>query len=147
MKALLLTIVLLGGFLAPSTGITATPAEWIKVSEQVHGEFNTFIAVGIRIGLDALRRLDAKPGDVHVSYANGPKTPCACVADGVMFATRATPGRNAIDVAKVLVRPEWLGSVIIYSSKTGKSLRYDILASHLSQLIDWNRTLDPRWPI
>jgi hypothetical protein len=143
MKTLLLAAVALGGFLAPLTGTAATPVEWIRVSEQVYGEFNTFIAIGIRIGLDALQRLDAKPGDVHVTYINGAKTPCACVADGVMIATRATPGREAIDVARVFVRPDLMGAVIVSEYKTGKRLRYDIAAAHLPKLIEWNKTLDP----
>jgi hypothetical protein len=36
-----------------------------------------------------------------------------------------------------------MGSVIVYHSKTGKSLRYDILAARLSRLIEWNTALDP----
>jgi hypothetical protein len=143
MKTLSAVLAALSVFLTPPIGFAATPAEWIRTSEQVHGEFNTFVAVGVRIGLDALKRLDAMPGDVKVVYINGATTPCVCVADGIMIATRATPGRDAIDVAKVYVRPELMGSAVISNSKTGKRIRYDIPVAHLARLKDWNRTLDP----
>ena len=35
---------------------TETPDEWIALGTRVHGGFGSFIPVGIRIGLDALRR-------------------------------------------------------------------------------------------
>jgi hypothetical protein len=36
-----------------------TPQEWIELGARVHGGFGAFIPLGIRIGLDALARLDA----------------------------------------------------------------------------------------
>jgi hypothetical protein len=143
MKKLLLAVVALGSLLAPITGNGATPGEWIRLSEQVHGEFNAYVAAGIRIGLDALQRLDAGPGEVHVTYINGVKTPCACIADGVMIATRATPGRDRIDVAKVFVRPELMGAVVVFHPGKGRRIRYDIPAAQLARLTDWNKSLDP----
>jgi hypothetical protein len=36
-----------------------TPEEWISLGTRVHGGFGAFIPVGIRIGIDALQRLNA----------------------------------------------------------------------------------------
>jgi hypothetical protein len=67
-----------------------TPDEWINLGARVHGGFGAFIPVGIRIGLDALQRLDAKPREVTVVYYDSEKAPCACLADGIAIATVAT---------------------------------------------------------
>ncbi len=45
-----------------------TPEQWITLGARVHGAFGSFLPVGIRIGLDALKRLDAKPRGVTVVY-------------------------------------------------------------------------------
>ena len=45
-----------------------TPEEWVKLGTRVHGAFGSFIPVGIRIGLDALKRLNAEPRGVIVIY-------------------------------------------------------------------------------
>jgi hypothetical protein len=60
-----------------------TPDQWIALGSRVHGGFGSFIPVGIRIGLDALQRLDAKPREVTVVHYDSDKAPCACIADGV----------------------------------------------------------------
>lgn len=72
------------------------PDEWVRLGQRVHGGFGTYIALGIRIGLDALKRLEAKPRDLDVTYQNGPDAPCPCVVDGIMIATVATPGQNSL---------------------------------------------------
>lgn len=41
-----------------------TPEELVTLGARVHGAFGAYIPVGIRIGLDALQRLDAKPREV-----------------------------------------------------------------------------------
>ena len=45
-----------------------TPEEWIKLGARVHGGFGAFIPAGIRIGEDALKRLNAKPRELAVTY-------------------------------------------------------------------------------
>src|SRR6478735_5256923 len=51
-----------------SAGITSahteTPEEWITLGTRVHGGFGAFIPLGIRIGLDAVQRLNAKPREL-----------------------------------------------------------------------------------
>jgi hypothetical protein len=48
--------VVLGGV---TTARAETPDEWIKLLTRVHGGFGSFLPVGIRIGEDAMKRLDA----------------------------------------------------------------------------------------
>ena len=50
-----------------------TPEEWITLGARMHGGFGAYIPVGVRIGLDALQRLDAKPRDVTVLYYDSDK--------------------------------------------------------------------------
>src|SRR5208282_1776540 len=69
-----------------------TPEEWVKLGARIHGFFGSYLPVGIRIGLDALQRLDAKPRGVTVVYYSGPKSPCPCPADGIAIATVASVG-------------------------------------------------------
>lgn len=48
------------------------PDEWVRLGERVHGGFGTYVALGIRIGLDAMKRLEAKPRDLDVTYQDDP---------------------------------------------------------------------------
>ena len=45
-----------------------TPEEWVKLGARVHGGFGAFIPVGIRIGEDAMKRLNAQPRELSVVY-------------------------------------------------------------------------------
>jgi hypothetical protein len=63
-----------------------TPDEWVKLGRRVHGDFGSYIAVGIRIGLDAVKRLQAQPRDLKVTYQEGQNSPCPCVVDGMAIA-------------------------------------------------------------
>ena len=49
-----------------------------------------FIPLGIKIGLDAVNRLDAKPRELTVLYYDSDASPCACFADGIAIATYAS---------------------------------------------------------
>jgi FmdE, Molybdenum formylmethanofuran dehydrogenase operon len=77
-----------------------TPEEWVKLGARVHGGFGAFIPVGIRIGEDAMKCLNAQPRELSVVYYSGEGVPCPCSVDGVMLAVSATPG-------KVLFRSRW----------------------------------------
>ena len=48
-----------------------TPEEWIKLGTRVHGGFGSFIPVGIRIGEDAMQRLNAQPRELTVVFQQG----------------------------------------------------------------------------
>src|SRR5262245_13951310 len=95
---------LLAGFLVLTTALTTparseTPEEWFNLGARTHGGFGAFIPVGIRIGLDALERLNAEARDVIVIYYDSDKAPCACIADGVALATVATVGQRTLRIA------------------------------------------------
>jgi hypothetical protein len=71
-----MAVALLVGVISSATTVYAeTPDEWITLGARVHGGFGAFIPVGIRIGLDALQRLNAKPREVTVVYYDSDK-PC-----------------------------------------------------------------------
>jgi len=121
-----------------------TPDEWIVLGKRVHGGFGSFIPVGIRIGLDALKRLEAQPRDVAVTYYDSDKVPCACIADGIMIATTASPGQRTLSIAADKAPEGAMGVVVIRHRKTAAAVRYTIPERWLLQLAQWNRTLDER---
>jgi len=66
---------------------------------RVHGGFGSFLPVGIRIGEDAMKRLDAKPRELDVTFYQGEGTPCPCAADGVSLAVYASAGQGTLHIA------------------------------------------------
>jgi hypothetical protein len=69
MRTSLMIFAMLAVFNGVTTSVRAeTPDEWITLGARVHGGFGAFIPVGIRIGLDALQRHNAKPREVTVVY-------------------------------------------------------------------------------
>lgn len=121
-----------------------TPEEWVTLGKRVHGGFGSYIALGIRIGLDAMQRLDAKPRELDVTYQDGANVPCPCVADGIMIATVATPGQNSLRILPSKSGSNNFGIALIKNKKTGKTLRYVIPATASSLLDKWNQDLNDR---
>src|SRR5438445_5088490 len=121
-----------------------TPDEWIALGTRVHGGFGSFIPVGIRIGLDALQRLSAKPREVTVTYYDSDKAPCACVADGVAIATIASVGQRTLSIAPEKAPAGAMAVVVVRSKQSGASVKYTISDTWVPKLIDMNKTLDPR---
>ena len=72
-----------------------TPDEWVALGARVHGAFGAFIPLGIKIGLDAVNRLNAKPRELTILYYDSDASPCACFADGIAIATYASVGSLA----------------------------------------------------
>ena len=120
-----------------------TPEEWVKLGARVHGAFGSFIPVGIRIGLDALKRLNAEPRGVTVVYYSGPKAPCPCPADGIAIATMASPGQGTLQVASEKAPDGVMGIAVIRNKSTGAVLKFTISDSWIPKLIEMNKTLDP----
>ena len=96
-----------------------TPEEWIKLGARVHGAFGAFLPAGIRIGLDALERLKARPRGVTVIFYSGEKSPCPCIADGVMLATQASPGQGTLQVAADKAPAGLLAVVVVRDRNSG----------------------------
>jgi hypothetical protein len=120
-----------------------TPEEWVTLGARVHGAFGSFIPVGIRIGLDALKRLDAQPRGVTVVYYSGPQSPCPCPADGIAIATVASVGQGTLQVAAEKAPDDAMGVAIIRSKATGAGFKYTIPASWIAKLEDMNKQYDP----
>jgi len=120
-----------------------TPEEWVKLGARVHGAFGSFIPVGIRIGLDALKRLNAEPRGVTVIYYSGPKAPCPCPADGIAIATMASAGQGTLRVSPDKAPESALGVAEIRSKATGAGVRYTVAASWIPKLIAMNKDYDP----
>lgn len=120
-----------------------TPEEWVTLGARVHGAFGSFIPVGIRIGLDALKRLDAQPRGVTVVYYSGTTAPCPCPVDGIALATMASPGQGTLQVAPEKAPEGLMGVAVIRSKANGAGVKYSIAASWIGKLIDINKTRDP----
>jgi formylmethanofuran dehydrogenase subunit E len=120
-----------------------TAAEWIALGTRVHGGFGTFIPLGIRVGLDALKVLEANPREVDVTVFDGPDSPCPCVADGVLLATSASPGQGTLRVAAERAAPGELAVIVVRHRKSGRTVRYVIPDALRAQLVAWNKQYDP----
>lgn len=137
-KLFVLTLLALGF----SPARSETPEQWIELGARVHGAFGAFIPVGIRIGLDAKERLNAGARGLIVTYYNGEKPPCPCVADGVMIATQASPGQGTFQMALEKALAGIMATTIIRNRKTGEGLKYTISDDWLPTILGWNK-LDP----
>ena len=121
-----------------------TPEEWVKLGARVHGGFGAFIPVGIRIGEDAMKRLNAQPRELAVTYYSGEGVPCPCSVDGVMLAVGASPGQGSVQVAAEKSPPGTFAVVIIRLRKGGDGLKYTVPMSVMPKLGEINKTIqDP----
>ena len=138
------TIVVALLLLLPLSAKAETPEEWIALGARVHGAFGAFIPLGIRIGLDAASRLNAKPRELTVLYYDSDKSPCACFADGIAIATYASVGQRNLTIAAENAPEGAIAAAIIRPRNGGPGLRYTIPLSALAKLGPMNKTLDPR---
>lgn len=145
MRLLLTVLALMAASHGLATPVRAeTPEEWVQLGARVHGGFGSFLPVGIRIGLDALRRLDAKPREVTVTYYDSEKAPCACVADGVAIATIASVGQRTLQIAAEKAPPGAMAVIVVRNKQSKAAVKYTIPDSWLPKLIDMNKAFDPR---
>ncbi len=138
----LLPVLLLASLVLPARA--ETPEEWVRLGARVHGGFGSFIPVGIRIGEDAMKRLDAKPRELSVVFYQGEGVPCPCSIDGVMLALGASPGQGSAQVAAEKSPPGTFAVVTIRPRKGGDGLKYTVPISQLPKLGQINSTVqDP----
>jgi hypothetical protein len=122
-----------------------TPEEWVKLLSRVHGGFGSFLPVGIRIGEDAMKRLEAKPRELSVVFYQGEGTPCPCAADGVGLAIYASPGQGTLQVAPEKAPPGAFAVAVIRPRKGGGGLKYTVPMSLMPKLGQINGTIaEPR---
>ena len=121
-----------------------TPEQWVALLTRVHGGFGSFLPVGIRIGEDAMQRLNAKPRELTVQFFQGEGVPCPCPADGIMLAVGASPGQGSLQVAAEKSPPGTFAVVIVRPRKGGDGLKYTVLMSMMPKLGQINSTIqDP----
>lgn len=122
----------------PNDSATITVQDWVSWGEVVHGGFGSHIALGIRIGQDALKRLDAKRRDVEVIVTEGAKAPCACVADGLTVATAASAGQRSLSVLPKSADDSFMVTVEVRKKKSEKAVTYRIPAAAQAALGNMN---------
>jgi hypothetical protein len=105
-----------------------TPDQFVALGHRIHGEFGSLIALGIRIGVDATSRLHDRGRRLRVIYQSGPVAPCPCVVDGVMLATRTSPGQDSLHVGSPSTDPMVFGVVTVIDARHG-AVRYIIPAA------------------
>ncbi len=136
-------ILLLLAITLPSAARAETRDEWIALGAKIHGAFGPFIPVGIRIGLDAKEKLHADPRGLAVTYYNGTKPPCPCVADGIMIATGASPGQGTLQISPEKAPDGLMAVIVITNRKTGEGLRYTISDEWLPKILSWIKSDPP----
>ncbi|RAI41521.1 formylmethanofuran dehydrogenase subunit E family protein [Rhodoplanes roseus] len=123
--------------------IETTPPDerdfWISLGARVHGGFGSLIAAGIRIGDDARQKLGAAPRELDVTYFSSPAAPCPCIVDGVMIATRASPGQATLRVSDAPAGESLFGRVVIRHKPSGRTLEYAVPDTIWPRLRDINK--------
>jgi formylmethanofuran dehydrogenase subunit E len=135
-------ILLVAMLLIPASAQAETKEEWIALGARIHGAFGPFIPVGIRIGLDAVDKLKPDPRGLTVTYYNGLKPPCPCVADGVMLATHVSPGQGTLQISTDKAPDGAMAVIVIKNRKTGEGLKYTIGDEWLPKILGWIKS-DP----
>ena len=123
---------------------TISTSDGITWGEVVHGGFGTHIALGIRIGKDALHRLNAKRRDVEVTVTEGAHSPCACLADGITLVTAASAGQRSLTIAPKASDDSFMTLIEIRKKRTGHVLNYRIPASAIAPLGNMNIGKSPQ---
>ncbi len=129
--------------MVPISAQAETKDEWIALGTRIHGAFGPFIPVGIRIGLDAIEKLRPGPREITVTYYNGAKPPCACVADGVMLATHTSPGQGTLQISSEKAPDGMMAVIVITNKKSGETLRYSIADDWLPKILAWLKSDPP----
>jgi hypothetical protein len=121
-----------------------TPDEWIALGARVHGAFGAFIPIGIKTGLDAVKRLKATPRELTVLYYDSDSSPCACFADGIAIATYASVGQRTLIISPEKAPSGDAAVVVIRPRQGGPGFKYTIPMAALAKLGAMNKDLDPR---
>ena len=139
-KRCLLSVALLASSIV-SSARAETPEEWVTLLTRVHGGFGSFLPVGIEIGEDAMKRLNAKPRELSVMFYQGQGTPCPCAADGIMLAVYASPGQGTLRIAPEKSPPGTFAVAVVRPRKGGPGLKYTVSMAIMPKLDEINRTV------
>jgi formylmethanofuran dehydrogenase subunit E len=128
------------------------PAELLPLGVRLHGHKGPFLALGLRMGLLALRLLGS-PGFTGITAEahTGTEPPISCLVDGIQIATGCTPGKGNLRVLpggrpeavfiangrtlRVALREEWLGKVL--ASGAAEGLTDEVLTAIEEELFVW----------
>jgi formylmethanofuran dehydrogenase subunit E len=116
-----------------------TPEQWVEWGDRVHGGFGSLIALGIRVGLDAMGRLGAARREVSVHYVDGPQTPCPCAIDGIAIAVSASTGQRTLVLDPDRTEAGLLARVTFTHKPSGRTVMYEIPQSVLPAMQAVNR--------
>lgn len=129
------------------------PAELLPLGIRLHGHRGPFLALGIRMGLLALRLLGSSgfTGITAEAYT-GTETPISCLVDGLQVATGCTAGKGNLRVLpggrpealltangralRVALREEWLERLL--TSGAEEALTEGVLAAPEEELFTWS---------
>jgi formylmethanofuran dehydrogenase subunit E len=125
-------------FAAPSE------AQWVEWGTVVHGGFGSHIALGVRIGEDALQRLKLQRRELQVVVTEGAAAPCACVADGLTIATSASAGQRSLLVLPKSADTSFLALIEVQPRNGGERLVYRVPASAIPLLAGMNASPSPQ---
>jgi formylmethanofuran dehydrogenase subunit E len=137
--ALLVAAAVIPGPIVEAPPRRAAGEDWITLGTRVQGEFDSYTALGIRIGLDALEQLQTARGEVDITLFDGPLTRCPCAADGLMLATGATPGRETFRVDAAWAGEDDFALIVVRDRKSGRTMRCTVPLNVRELLDRWNR--------
>lgn len=127
------------GATARADASAPTPEQWIEWGSRVHGGFGVLIALGIRMGEDAMVHLGAQRRELEVNYFDSPGSPCPCVIDGIMVAVSASPGQNTLRVGAEPAGKGYFGEALFRHRESGRAVRMCIRNEAMPLLFEYQK--------
>lgn len=132
------------------------PSILMPLAVRLHGHRGPFLAIGLRMGLLALRVLGSSGFTRIAAEAyTGTEPPISCLVDGIQVATGCTAGKGNLKVLpggraeavfsqggrtlRVALREEWLKRII--ASGAAESLTDEALTAPEAELFTWTWSL------
>lgn len=116
---------------------TPTEADWER-AEQFHGHIGPWLALGMRIGSDAVCELSLSSHFAVQVDVNCPlRTPFSCLLDGLQLSTGATYGKRNITATES--SPDAI-KVVVTNKQTGRSLDFEVKPQACTLISEWFAT-------
>lgn len=120
----------------PAGGVeTDSENEILSRVEEFHGACGAFAIAGYRIGVRALKELNARRGNLHLDVThNCPFEPqWSCIADGIQAATGVTPGK--LNLRLIEASRDRLETVVS-DKRSGEILSFHLQPAFLAKYLD-----------
>ncbi|MDD5453497.1 MAG: formylmethanofuran dehydrogenase subunit E family protein [Candidatus Bipolaricaulis sp.] len=131
----------------------ADPTELLHLGVRLHGHKGPLLALGIRMGLLALRTLGSSGfTGIFAEAHTGTEPPISCLVDGIQIATGCTAGKGNLRVLpggraeavfsqdgrtlRVALQEEWQKRIL--ASGAAESLTDEVLAAPEAELFTWS---------